>query len=270
MRPVYRKTALDKLASPDELDRLMQITRPGSWLLLAGVSVVLGVVVLWGIFGSLTTTLDQSGTLTLSNPVVFIAAPDPGQLIELIVQSGDRVTPGQPVARLMTLNGEQDVLSAVNGQVLSIRASLGEPVDSESPLISVESFDRTDPQIEVVAYVSLADRQRIRAGMTVQVLPATVEREEYGYLEGRVRTVAAFAATREEMRISLGDSGFVEDLTVAGPVFEVRIALDTNEDGAYVWSASDGPNAQIVSGTPCSLIIQLQDERPISRVLNLP
>ncbi len=268
-RSVYRKAALDKLASPEELDRLMQITGPGSWLLLVAFGGVLVMALLWSLFGSITTTLDQTGLLTLSNPVVFVPAPQAGQVAAISAAPGDRIEAGQVVAEVTTADGPASVTSPVSGRVTVVRAGIGEPVDAGTPLISVESFDRAVPQLEVIAYLPLADRQRVRPGMAVQVLPSTVEREKYGYLEGTVQSVAQFAAAREEMLVALGDSGYVDDLVSQGPVFEVRIALKTNRDGSTVWSASDGPSTPLVSGTPCLLHITIDKKHPISKLLNL-
>jgi multidrug efflux pump subunit AcrA (membrane-fusion protein) len=268
-RTVYRKAALDKLSSPEELDRLMQITSPGSWLLLLAVGGVLVMIILWGILGRITTTLDRSGLLTLNNPIVFISAPDNGQVSEIAVQTGDVIGVDEVIARLTTVAGPLDVTSAVSGRIISIRVGPGDPVDAGTPLISVESFDREQPQQEVVVYVPLDDRQQIRAGMDAQILPSTVEREKYGYIQGEVRSIAEFAATRQEMLTVLGDADFVENLSKVGPVFEVRIALRTDGEDGFVWSASDGPSSSIVSGTPCQVIIKINEERPISKMLNL-
>jgi multidrug efflux pump subunit AcrA (membrane-fusion protein) len=268
-RTVYRKAALDKLSSPEELDRLMQITGPGSWLLLAALGGVLLMVIGWGIFGQITTTLDRSGLLTLSNPIVFVTAPENGQVSENTVQAGDVISADQVIARLTTAAGPVEVASGINGRVVSIRAGVGAPVDAGTPLISVESFNRAQLQPEVVVYVPLGDRQQIRAGMDVQVLPSTVEREKYGYIRGQVESVAEFAATRQEMLAVLGDPDSVTNVSANGPVFEVRIALRTTGEGQFVWSASDGPPSAIVSGTPCQVIIQTGDERPIDKMFNL-
>ncbi len=268
-RPVYRKAALDKLASPEELDQLMHITRPGSWLLLAAFGGVLLIILLWSIFGRITTTIDQPGMLTLRNPVVFVPSPEVGQVVEIKIKVGDLIAAERPLAQVSTSHGTVSVASPVNGRVIAVRVNIGEPVDVGTPLISVESFDRTTQQQEIVAYVPLEDRQRIRAGMPVQILPSTLEVEKYGYLEGEVQAVSGFAATRDEMIAVLGDASAIESLLVTGPVFEVRIAIKTDHEGQYRWSASDGPEAPIVSGTPCLIKIQVGQEPPIKKVFNL-
>ena len=268
-RNVYRKAALDKLSSPEELDQLMQITGPGSWLLLGAFAVVLLAVFGWGILGEIASTVDQTGTLTLSNPVQFVYASDVGQVSELIVRPGDLISQGQVIARITREDEVFNVISRGEGRVLALRANVGEPVNQGTPLISIESFEREIPLQEVILFVSLEDRQRIAPGMDVQVLPSTVERETYGYMEGTVATVSEFAATRQEITTALGETSFVDDLLANSPVFEVRVRLDTGDDGAFVWSASDGPEIEIVSGTPVLVTINVDEKRPISKVLNL-
>jgi hypothetical protein len=266
---VYRKAALDKLSSPEELDRLMRITSPASWLVLAAFGAVLLMVLLWGVFGQITTTLEESGILTLSNPLAFINAPEAGQVVEIIAKPGDVVETGEIVAYIATQNDVLAVTATTNGRIVSTRTSTGDPVDAGMPLLSVESYDRTEQPQEVVLYVPLEDRHLIRTGMNAQVLPSTVEREEYGYLEGRVFSVSEWAATREEMLTVLGDESFVDTLMNAGFMFEIRIMLRTNQNNEWVWSASNGPDIQLLSGTPCSVRINVNSERPINQVFTL-
>ena len=268
-RPLYRKQALDKLASPEELDRLMQITRPGSWLVLAGFGGVLLMALLWSVFGRITSPLQETGTLALSNPVVYVIAPIDGQVLQIDAEPGDMIAAEIPLARVANADGSQSVTSPVNGRVLSVRVKIGEPVDAGTPLLSIEVFGNADRAKEVITFVTLEDRQRIRPGMDVQILPSTIEREKYGYLEGRVTSVAEYAATREEMLTVLGDERFVAALNPTEPLFEGRVSINTDDEGHYQWSASEGPATRIVIGTPCEVRITIDSERPISKIFNL-
>jgi HlyD family secretion protein len=96
----YRQVALDKLASPDELDQLPRLVSPRMWV--AGtllVFLVAGVVV-WGWLGRIPVKVDAMGTfLTLSGmaPVETLYA---GELQEVLVKVGDTVHAGQIVAML--------------------------------------------------------------------------------------------------------------------------------------------------------------------------
>jgi multidrug efflux pump subunit AcrA (membrane-fusion protein) len=273
-RTVYRKVALDKLSSPEELDRLMRITSPGSWLLLGAVGAALLVAVIWGVFGQIATTMERSGILTRSSPVQFITAPQAGQVVEIKAKPGALVLAEEVVARLKTDAGEITVTSAGSARIVSVRVTIGDPVDAGTPLFSIESFDRSagaqaaQPQ-EIVIHIPLEDRQRLRPGLEALVLPSTVEREKYGYIKGEIASVAEFAATREEILTVLSDANYVDGLLRGGPLFEVRVSLRTRDDGSFVWSASKGPPTAIVTGTPCQVIVNVDQERPISKVFNL-
>lgn len=267
--PIYRKKALEKLASPEELDRLMQITTPRSWLALLALASLLLIAILWGFFGKLTTTIEESGTLTLSNPIQIATAPGVGHVSDLLVKAGDSVNAGQVIARIAPTDPSAkvvDVTSPATGRVLAVRTESGALVNAGTPLLSLEAFDSKVQQIQVVAYLSLNEVQPIAAPMRVQISPVTAQRDEYGYLFGTVQTAAKIASTHEEMLAVLKDAQIVDDLISKGNVFEVRIALDTNPDGSYIWSIAHYPPYDLVSGTPSSIIITLKEERPISRV----
>lgn len=53
---IYREKSLKRISSPEELDRYVKISNPGTWIVLSIVLVLLVSILLWGFFGNLTTT----------------------------------------------------------------------------------------------------------------------------------------------------------------------------------------------------------------------
>lgn len=47
-RRLYRKVALERLASPDQLDHILRVTNPRDWISILAVYVVLGGALIWG------------------------------------------------------------------------------------------------------------------------------------------------------------------------------------------------------------------------------
>lgn len=98
---VFRAGAVDRLTSPDQLDRIITATRPVDWI--GAVVIVLGVIVLasWGFLGRVTTLVAGDGILLAEGGVLADAVSDTSGRIEaLLVAVGDQVIEGQPVARL--------------------------------------------------------------------------------------------------------------------------------------------------------------------------
>lgn len=63
MSRVFRKTVLDRLSSPEQLDQLVQITRPQGWIALGILSGVMIGALLWGWFGSVPVEITANGIL---------------------------------------------------------------------------------------------------------------------------------------------------------------------------------------------------------------
>ena len=76
MSNVYRKSAIERLSSPEQLDKALVITSPLSWLGLVGVALIFAAVVFWSIVGSLPTITTTSGVFVdskrVSSPSILI------------------------------------------------------------------------------------------------------------------------------------------------------------------------------------------------------
>ncbi len=66
---VFRKAALDRMSSPEQLDRLLRVTTPKAWLALLVTVGLLGAAAAWGFFGELTTRVTGQGVLIRSGGV---------------------------------------------------------------------------------------------------------------------------------------------------------------------------------------------------------
>ena len=60
---IFRKVALERLSSPEQLDQLMQVTSPKGWIALLSICGLLAVVVVWGFVGTIPTTASGDGIL---------------------------------------------------------------------------------------------------------------------------------------------------------------------------------------------------------------
>ncbi len=99
-RQIFRKEALDRLASPEQLDQLMRVARPRAWVALAAVGLVLITALLWGFFGTIPTTVETQGVLLRRGGVATVTAPIAGAVTDVSVMSGDGVADGQELLRL--------------------------------------------------------------------------------------------------------------------------------------------------------------------------
>jgi HlyD family secretion protein len=97
---IFRKVALERLSSPEQLDQLMQVTNPQGWLALTGLSALLAAALLWGFFGSVPTETTGEGILLRQGGVSDLVAAGAGQVEEVQVRVGDVIEKGQVVAKI--------------------------------------------------------------------------------------------------------------------------------------------------------------------------
>lgn len=99
-RSIFRKESLERLSSPERLDQLMHVVSPKSWLPLVALGSVMGVVVIWSIYGRIPITVEGQGVLIYPSNVVPLQSKSAGQLMALNFKVGDVIKKGQVLATI--------------------------------------------------------------------------------------------------------------------------------------------------------------------------
>lgn len=86
----FRKSALEKLSTPEKLDQLIKVTGPKAWIALFTVFIALGTGICWAVLGTVKTKLNAVGVV-LGGEVHEVVATSQGQLVKLHIAIGDKV-----------------------------------------------------------------------------------------------------------------------------------------------------------------------------------
>jgi HlyD family secretion protein len=97
---LFRKEVLDRLASPEQLNTIMQVTDAKTWLALVACALVVATAIAWGILGSVPNRVHASGLLIHSAGLADVVATGNGQIIALEVEVGDPIRKGDAIARV--------------------------------------------------------------------------------------------------------------------------------------------------------------------------
>jgi HlyD family secretion protein len=95
---IYRKTALDRMASPERLDAPLKLVGRPSWLLFGAFAVAIAAAIAWAVATQAPVKVGASGILINRTGLAEIVAGDDGRIETLLVAPGDSVTVGQPIA----------------------------------------------------------------------------------------------------------------------------------------------------------------------------
>jgi len=138
---IFRKVALDRLSSPEQLDQLIQVTKPKGWLALATVGAVLALGIGWSVVGTVPERVPGQGILLRSGGVFEVVAQSGGRVVDLPVQVGDTILEGQVIARLSQPELSQEIVQA--------RARLAE---LQAHSARTEAMARRDAELQAASF----------------------------------------------------------------------------------------------------------------------
>lgn len=78
---IFRKNSLAQIQSPEELNTYIQVTSANVWIVLSGIILLLVGVIIWGIFGKITTTVKIPVEVS-QNQGVFYISPQNAERVE--------------------------------------------------------------------------------------------------------------------------------------------------------------------------------------------
>ena len=119
---LFRKAALEKLASPERLDEMMQIISPTGWLSVIAVGCGLVALTVWSVVGTISIKVAGKGMLLRGGVVFDISSTTEGRLAEVLVKPGDHIVIDEVIARLdrpalrLKIQNTREDLNRLSGQ----------------------------------------------------------------------------------------------------------------------------------------------------------
>ena len=301
---LFQQKALDRLRSPDELDKLFSVTTPVGWIALVTVLILVFSGAVWAVFGVMADKVTGTGLIVDSAGMANVSPATGGRIIELRPEVGDRVQKGQVVALVEQYATEQDiarlkaelnnttsqvematkvaqlnaltdkqqrdgqVFSPYTGVVAEKKVNAGDIVTTGTALFSLRLSPERE-EIKVLLYVPVLDGKKIRPGMTVQISTGTVSSTEYGYLIGRVSSVSSYPVSAEGINSWVGSKETTNWIVQrsGGAAMEVHVDLIKDPDtvSGYLWSSISGAPDKLSAGTACTGSIVVKRQAPLAK-----
>jgi len=174
------------------------------------------------------------------------------------------------------------VVSQSRGQVAQVLSARGELVHEGSPIVLLhhapkeeQGTDDAGPAYDSIVFVPAGEGKKIEAGDQVEVSPATVKREEHGFIKGRVVAVSELPATKLAMEAALAHPELVETFLKRyspGVLLRLHVKLDEVElrpdsKNHFRWSSSSGSAQPLKTGTMCQAAVVVGKRKLISLIL---
>ena len=182
------------------------------------------------------------------------------------------------------------ITSRAYGRVAQVLTARGELVREGSPVLLLHApkqelgTDDAGRAYDSIVFVPAGEGKKIGVNDPVEVSPATVKREEHGFIRGNVVAISELPATKLAMESALQHPELVDAFLkryAPGVLLRVHVKLregDVARDTSlgfprsriknhFRWSASSGPEQPLKTGTMCQAAIVVERRRLISLIL---
>ena len=170
----------------------------------------------------------------------------------------------------LKLQNSSQITSNYTGTVLEITAKPGQQLEPGGGIGTIAA-QKSSAKLVNVAFLPVSEGKKIQPGMSLQITPSTVKREEFGGIEGKVTKISAFPVTQQGAASLIGNPDILPGVMTQGPqiaVFsELQPDTSTVSKSKYKWSSSKGPQLEITPGTTTSVRITVEQKAPITFVL---
>ena len=261
MDNVVKESREHALQSPNQIGEHLRVTFVPTYLLAAAIIILLGAFIVWGFLGNVSDKAYYSGVVFPVQGTTDITLPNKGMVRTMLVHNGDSVRQGQTVAMVSIGDSHSFLTSTVSGLVISTKMD-NEPFEAFDPIVSVVDGNAADGELQHTQLIAYADNEAqrdLRIGMEAQVWPADEQRDEIGYVRGRINQVVRYPAAADEVRQTLKSNILAKRLLEQSDVvYEVRIdLLRLPEDATrYDWSFGEPADVSMGIGTYCSVLTE--------------
>lgn len=288
---IFRSVSLERLSSPEELDRLLVVADTRAWIAQVAIFALLAAAIAWAYLGRLPTVVTGQGVIVRRGGVLNVVAAGSGVVTELHAEVGQKIQANQVIAKVSQPEMVERVRAAEEAlaQARSDQALSHAIMENESKL-AVETIHRKRADIET-QIAHLEERAKLATQQVsaqdqlysfgIVTKQKTIEaRQDLVSIEDQIADLQVtlkgldsdeFAAPAKVQQSDAEKKLRIEDLE--RNVREVKKELEIAEDvvspyGGEVLELKVSPGATVVTGDP---VISIQpDVQDLQLLLYLP
>lgn len=264
MAIIFNQEALEALDDHSEAKEMARVASPKVRIVIAAMVAMMVVVVYWCIFGTVNYKVNAQGVVFPFGEATPVTVPYDGTVSRMMITPGTAVTYGTGIVEIHNALSTSTVTAPRDGVVIST-LPIGTQFKAGEPVAWLLPQTQQMAGREMLCYVTYNDLRKLKTGQQVQATPANMERENWGYIYGKVVGIEQYPTTRKEIinRVKLDPlAAFIQD---GQAVYEVRVVFDT-QDGGLVWSREKSRNVTVGNGALCNIQV-ITEKKPVWRVL---
>ena len=283
---IFRKEAMARKGLAEPLDGLLRVTAPHEWVILVWLGLVLLGFAGWGLFGNIERTLSSECVLLRSGDRYSVISAVTGNVEEILVEVGDSVEAGQPLARIRAPRTEHH-LRIARARVERLEKELeGSPgglthqalFAARSDVIELESLLEAgqfvlSPEAGQITAQSLVPGQRVLVDAEVATIRkgddnrleavTLIPPDRARFIQRGQRTKIFPSAFTAGVRVIQAQVSSVSDRSITPPEWLTSLGLETPPGHMVRVAVPEDAVPLVDDGDRCSLRIVFGEHPPV-------
>lgn len=269
MSQLFRKSSIERLSSPEQLDKAIVVTSPMSWIVLIGIALIAVCFALWTILGTIPVTLETKGVISNGIYTNTVYSDVSGTIAEINVNEGERAENGKILAKIeSSAKNVYEVKADSNFEITKVCVKEGETVNCADELFGISPV--SDNDTFVVFYIGAEQAPGICAGMDAVVNMPGFDNQKYGHMKGSVVRVDSYACNGEAIAGTFGANNKApENIDMEEPMIAVTCMLekDTESANGLFWSNRRGQELSVNYGNVVDVTVVMDEQAPIAKLV---
>ena len=254
------------MMTPEDLDELLQVNSSRTWLLFAGIVIVLAGMLTWGFLGSIALRVNGFGiiqTQELPREVLSVCA---GQVDSIFCETGDKVVQGQKLFKILQLQDKTrvSICASFPGVITGLNVRGGFYVETGTPVLEMMRTDdlmKTVP--EVIFFVEEQEVSKLKNGMI-----SNLEVDKGGIppelLKAVITFIADYPVSKSAIQKYFPEKEMTEQISKKD-FHEVRASLLVNIKGKPALAKEA---LHSLNGLSCRTVTTVARRSPVAYLLN--
>ncbi len=263
---LYRKKAMARLNSLEQLDRMIVITPSKMWVAVVAGFVLIAVLLVFMFTGRIYLTENWTALYLEGGDLCSLLSPVKGFVTEVTVEKGYAFQKDEVICVVTDAEGTECPVVATQNGICNTYVKEGDPVSVGQRILTYWE-EAPESASCVCILVPVTKREAVQPGAKIMVTVPGVDVRDFGQMTGNVIDVDTAVLSMDELVSLTGSEKLSSSLLGDGNYVMAVCQIQKDEHNENVWSQEKGKSLLLYNGMILTATVVTSEISPFNMLI---